>query len=206
LKSGILAKTVLKSNLKETNLHSFFKRSFSNITIMRHAESIWNSPKIRIQGQHPHINLSEAGRRSVQPTLAHLKKPTVLVVSDLVRTHQTAEAWFGVPFDDKFWQIWMKCPDRFEGFPNGENLAAVADRTLNCIASLCIRYADTNERVCVITHGVVMRVLKCFLAQQELKNIWSHQVTNLEQINLTHEQIKQFEALHQAHFKPPLYG
>ncbi len=41
-----------------------------------------------------------------------------------------------------------------------------------------------------------MRVLKCFLADQDLTHLWSHQVTNLEQICLSEAQIFKFQQFH----------
>lgn len=221
------------------NMYKLFsKRTFSSITIVRHAESKGNELSL-VQGNSPDeiFALSEAGRLSVQPILMHVPKPTVLVVSGLLRTIQTAEAWFGMPFKqipiktriersieeinagkyhlkninslkkDPLWQQWIKTPLDFPGFPDGENLTEFADRVLKGIASLCAEYGDSKHRVCVISHGVAMRVLKCFLAGQSLEHLWSHKVENLERIDLTAEQIKQFQAYlssqtHTHHTKP----
>lgn len=196
---------------------------------MRHAETMWNQPPIRVQGScpDPSISLSSGGLLSVPTTLANVKKPTVLVTSSLRRSQQTAEAWFGLPFlkipvlkriepdikeinagiyegkyiealkDDPMWQRWMQSPHTFEGFPEGECLQEVADRSLKCFASLCAEYGDSNHRVCVITHGVVMRILKCYLRGQEFEHLWSHPVANLERITLTDSQVQDFQLMHE---------
>ena len=204
----------------------FVKRNFGNFTIMRHAETKWNLLR-KVQGclKDPSITLSEAGRLSVQPTLMGISKPTVLVTSDLLRSQQTAEAWFGVSFDqipvetriepaiteinagqyegkyidslkeDPLWNLWMKDPVNFPGFPDGENLHEFSARVLGGMANLCEEYGGTQHDVCIITHGVTMRVIKCFLAGQSYRDLWSHQVINLERIELTQQQIQLFQAL-----------
>lgn len=207
----------------------FSKRAFSSITIRRHGESVWNKLR-KVQGcsKDLSITLTAEGRLAIQSQLMTVPKPTVLITSDLLRAQQTAEAWFGVPFnqiplptkvmpaiseinagiyegkdidslkDDPLWQLWMTNPLAFPGFPGGENLTDFADRVKKGIASICAEYGDSKHHVCVISHGVVMRVLRCFLAGQSLEHIWSHQVANLEQIDLTQEQIKEFQAWHKA--------
>jgi broad specificity phosphatase PhoE len=70
-----------------------------HITLMRHAQSTWNAPRIRVQGQlkDKSICLSEEGRLSVQAKLISETKPDVLISSSLLRCIQTIEAWFGMP-------------------------------------------------------------------------------------------------------------
>ncbi|MGV3739836.1 MAG: histidine phosphatase family protein [Gammaproteobacteria bacterium] len=218
-------------------LKLFSKRTFSSISFMRHAKSAGNESGI-VQGSSPNpkFGLSKAGRLSVQPALAHIPKPTILVVSGLPRTIQTAEAWFGLPFaqipiqtrierdfleinageyeekfiadikEDTLWKQWMsRDPLKFPGFPGGENLSIFADRIVKAGANLCAEYGDSKHRVCVITHGVAMRVLKCFLAGQGFDHIWSHKVENLERIDLTAAQIKKFQAHHEEFIQPNLH-
>ena len=162
----------------------------------------------------------------MRPTLAALPKPHTLIVSPLIRCKQTAEAWFDTSFEqipittkqepklleihagiyegrnidelknDPLWKIWMNDPASFPGFPEGEKLEDFSHRVLHGAAKLCMEHEDLNHRVCVITHGVVMRVLKCFIADQGLEHLWTHQVTNLEQIHLSEEQIMKFRAFH----------
>jgi broad specificity phosphatase PhoE len=71
------------------------------ITIMRHGETTWNSPRKRIQGQSPNpdIVLSPDSIDGTQKTLSILKRPDVLICSPLKRCLQTAELWWGCPFD-----------------------------------------------------------------------------------------------------------
>ena len=204
---------------------NFFFKS-SRLVFLRHGESEWNVKKI-VQGcsPDPSITLSAAGRESVQPTLATLPKPQLLISSPLLRCKQTAEAWFGVPFEqipiptkvnpamaeinagiyeglyldelknDLVWQQWMSNPASFE-FPGGEKLTEFSDRVLRGAGAICAEHGNSKQITYVITHGVVMRVLKCFLADQDLAYLWSHQVTNLEQICLSDAQIMKFQQFH----------
>ncbi|PJD93959.1 MAG: phosphoglycerate mutase [Legionella sp.] len=205
---------------------SIFK--MPRIVFIRHAESVWNvSGQVQGSLSHPCITLSEKGVASVQPMLAALPKPQVLITSPLIRCKQTAEAWFGVPFDriqiptkvepamaeikagtyeglyikdlkdDPLWRVWMKHPATFPGFPEGEDLHAFSHRILRGAGEICAAYPHPNQTVCVFTHGVVMRVLKCFLANQDISQLWAHKVDNLEQIPLSEEQILKFQHFHQ---------
>lgn len=199
----------------------FFNLSRS-ITIMRHSESLWNvSGRVQGRSGDPSITLSSTGRLAAQSLL--MPKPHVLVSSPLLRCKQTAEAWFDTPFDkltiqtqvspnlleihagiyegrlikelqnDPLWRHWMDDPATFPGFPGGETLPEFQSRVLRGFGEVCVEHGDANKHVCVITHGVVMRVLKCFLANQNLAHLWTHQATNLERIQLSHEQIIKFQ-------------
>ena len=95
--------------------------------------------------------------------------------------------------NDPLWQIWMKDPMAFPGFPGGETLVEFQSRVLQGLGRICTEHGGANQQVLVITHGVVMRVLKCFLADQNLEHLWKHQVSNLEQIHFTQAQIIQFQ-------------
>jgi broad specificity phosphatase PhoE len=98
--------------------------------------------------------------------------------------------------NDLVWQQWMSNPASFE-FPGGEKLTEFSDRVLRGAGAICAEHGNSKQITYVITHGVVMRVLKCFLADQDLTHLWSHQVTNLEQICLSDAQIMKFQQFHQ---------
>jgi broad specificity phosphatase PhoE len=190
----------------------------SSITVIRHAESTWNVPLIRIQGQSKDksICLSEAGRLSVKTgLLASIPKPDILITSPLLRCIQTAEEWFAVPFeripiktvikddlmeinagqyegrwldelkDDLLWNQWLQQPHLFSGFPNGETLNQFASRLLHCFIDICNEYDHSSKNICIITHGIVMRVLKCYIENQDPTSLWEYNVANLEQIKLS---------------------
>lgn len=200
----------------------------SSITVIRHAESTWNVPRIRIQGQSKDNNicLSQAGRRSVKTDLlASIPKPDILITSPLLRCIQTAEEWFCVPFDripiktvikdnlmeinageyegrwldelndDLLWKQWMQQPYLFPGFPNGETLEQFTSRLLDCFAEICKEYEHVNKNICIITHGIAMRVLMCCLTNQDPTFLWKFNVSNLEKIQLSGvdiEKLKRF--------------
>lgn len=202
------------------NFHTASKKT-STITIMRHAESVWNANRRRVQGAstNPEIVLSENGRQSVQSTLKHITKPDLLITSPLLRCKQTAEAWFNCPFEnipvqkkvdaalreiragiyegrfideiarEKLWKDWLKNPLTFSGFPNGETPEEFQNRVLNAFSKIGSEHGDTAQQVCVITHGIVMRVLKCFLDNKDLSHLWNYDVTNLERIVLKNDQV-----------------
>ena len=195
------------------------------ITFIRHAESCWNAPRVRVQGRSPDpsITLTKAGRLSVKPTLATLSKPRILLSSPLPRCIQTAEAWFDLPFEripvqtkicpdlseihagiyegrwlnelknDPLWQQWISDPMTFPGFPEGETPTEFYERVLRATTAICAEYGNIKQPVYVITHGVFMRALKCLLADQDLRHLWTYQVTNLEQIYLSDAQILKFQ-------------
>ncbi|HSW94428.1 MAG TPA: histidine phosphatase family protein [Gammaproteobacteria bacterium] len=202
------------------NFHTPSKKT-SPITIMRHAESVWNANERRVQGAstNPEIVLSESGKLSIQSTLKNITKPDILITSPLLRCKQTAEVWFGCSFEnipvqkkvkpdleeihagiyeerfirelthDELWKAWLKNPLTFSGFPNGETSQAFQDRVLNAFSKICSEHGDRAEQVCVITHGIVMRVLKCYLDNKDLSHLWDYDVANLERIILTNDQV-----------------
>lgn len=203
------------------NFQSHSKKS-STITVMRHAESVWNANRKRVQGasRDPSIILSEKGRDSIRSTLKHLQKPDILISSPLLRCQQTAETWFDCSFDkipiqkkvdadlreiqagiyegrfvdelpdEELWSAWLKNPLTFSGFPQGETPKEFEERVLKAFSNICSEYGDTSQQICVISHGIVMRVLKCYLNNKDLSHLWDYDVINLERLTLTADQIK----------------
>lgn len=195
----------------------FFRHGESNWNLEKRVQGASLSEK---------IVLSPAGRLSVKSTLIHTPKPHVLITSPALRCKQTGEEWLSSAWDkkmiprrinedileiragkyeglliptlseDRLWQQWMTDPKGFVGFPGGENLTEFSHRVLRGVADICAEYGDSKLRVYVITHGVVMRVLKCVLLDQDLSHLWEHQVNNLEQIILSPEQIKKFPQIY----------
>lgn len=183
----------------------------------------------------PSIVLTDAGREAARASFAAMPKPDLIISSPLIRCQQTAEAGLGASFKnlpcrtrlcpdlmeihaghyegrllsdlkkDPFWQQWMQDPEAFPGFPEGENLSDFANRVLRGMSSICVEQGHTQQHICIITHGVAMRVIKCFIADQSLKNLWSFKVDNLEQISLSLEQILKFQAYYQNSQHDPLF-
>lgn len=208
----------------------FFIPKSPVITVMRHAESAWNAPRIRVQGasRDPAICLSENGKSSIRSLLWPLPKPQILICSPLLRCRQTAETWFDCDFkkipvptmiepdlreieagifegrytdelsDDPRWKAWLQNPLTFSGFPNGETPLQFQRRVLSAFARIASQFNHSPKTVCVITHGIVMRVLKCFLdGNKNLSYLWHYQVKNLERITLNKENINQLQtAMH----------
>lgn len=73
----------------------------SRIIIIRHAETVWNAPRKRIQGQSidPSITLSDKGIKETTIKFSGMKKPDILICSPLFRCKQTAEIITGETFN-----------------------------------------------------------------------------------------------------------
>ncbi len=73
----------------------------SKISILRHAETNYNWPRMRIQGSSTsnHIVVSEKGKQEAISKLSFIKFPDILFCSPLLRCKQTAEHWAGEKFD-----------------------------------------------------------------------------------------------------------
>lgn len=203
------------------------QRKTSSIVVMRHAETVYNAPRKRLQGQSPDrsITLSDKGRNDVRRHLSQIPLPDILITSPLLRAKQTAEVWAGksyfqmdckkyiniglsevdvgdleglyvdeLPHHPKLkeiWDAWKNNPQNFTGFPNGENLLQLQKRVLETLSLICNTYgSDPALDICIITHGGPLRILNCFLANNDLSHFWDgSEVTNLSRVELTEKQI-----------------
>ncbi|MCR9191129.1 MAG: histidine phosphatase family protein [Gammaproteobacteria bacterium] len=195
------------------------------LTFVRHAQSKWNlAGLVQGQDRDPTITLTDVGRASIPMLLSTLgPKPDLIISSPLKRCIETARIWRNSSFDpstpivlsealaeisagsyeglrladlknDLLWKKWMETPQDFPGFPKGESLVDFEQRVLAGVSNICVKN-DSLDHIYVFTHGVVMRVIKCFLAEQDLSHLWAHQVENLEQLTLTPDQIERFQKL-----------
>jgi broad specificity phosphatase PhoE len=190
---------------------------------MRHAETVWNAPRRRIQGQLPssEIILSERGRKETIDKMALVKIPDLLICSPLLRCKQTAEIWFGVGFEEiklskllmdelkeinvgslesqyvdelagknkEIWGSWKTNPLTFPGFPGGETPTVFHNRIMAAFSKICTDYLEKYQEIFIICHGGPMRVLRCFLENQDLSHFWDKDILPLERIELTDETI-----------------
>jgi len=156
----------------------------TEIILIRHGETEWNSQK-RMQG-HSNSNLSEVGRGQIQALGELLKNVSFdhIYSSDSLRTSQTAEAitqYSGhtLQFDQR---IREKNLGVFEGLTSteakerhpevyrlfktaganyvideGESTQQLLERALEFIEEIRLRHPQ--ERVVMVTHGGVVRVL-----------------------------------------------
>jgi broad specificity phosphatase PhoE len=87
--------------MQSTFISNFSKPRQPTITVMRHAETVYNAPRVRIQGSSPSsdIVLSDKGRAEVFAKLKAIKLPDVIILSPLLRCKQTAEAWADMDFE-----------------------------------------------------------------------------------------------------------
>ena len=156
----------------------------TEIILIRHGETEWNSQK-RMQG-HSNSNLSEVGRGQIQELGELMKNVSFdhIYSSDSLRTRQTAEAitqYSGhtLQFDQR---IREKNLGVFEGLTSteakerhpevyrlfktaganyvideGESTQQLLERALEFIEEIRLRHPQ--ERVVMVTHGGVVRVL-----------------------------------------------
>jgi probable phosphoglycerate mutase len=156
----------------------------TEIILIRHGETEWNSQK-RMQG-HSNSNLSEVGRGQIQALGELMKNVSFdhIYSSDSLRTSQTAEAitqYSGhtLQFDQR---IREKNLGVFEGLTSteakerhpeiyrlfktaganyvideGESTQQLLERALEFIEEIRLRHPQ--ERVVMVTHGGVVRVL-----------------------------------------------
>lgn len=158
------------------------KRSLT-LLLVRHGQSEWNAAR-RLQGQTPHVPLTEVGHAQAQEaarTLAGLR-PGVLISSDLVRATQTAEhcarstgltysttaalreqaygVLEGKPSDEaaRFVQWW----DPEWSAQGGESLNQLHQRVRSYLRELC---ADPPaDVVALVTHGDTIRAAQAVAA------------------------------------------
>lgn len=100
----------------------------------------------------------------------------------------------------EIWNAWKNDTNNFTGFPKGETLKDFQKRTLGAFSEICQTYGNESEKVIyVITHGGPIRILKCFLANQDLSYLWKgKEVSNLDQIELTSDQIAKLQNYHSS--------
>ena len=89
-------------NSEDENFIALIEIFNIKLAIIRHGETIYNTPRKRIQGQSPNqsIILSERGRKEIKKALAHEEKPDVIICSPLLRCKQTVEEWFEMRFEE----------------------------------------------------------------------------------------------------------
>ncbi|WP_372647976.1 histidine phosphatase family protein [Draconibacterium sp.] len=156
----------------------------TEITIIRHGETVWNRQK-RIQGQR-NSKLSENGITQAQLVAKALAKREfdVLVSSDLERAVETAniinkqlvlpheynanlrERLFGIFEGKNFAEIEEKYPEEFRRFkerdagfvvPGGESIEQMYKRVTSEIEAISRKYKD--QKVLIVSHGLVLEMM-----------------------------------------------
>lgn len=207
----------------------------TQILVLRHAQTTWNAPKKRVQGQSSSadIRVSEQGAQQARPKLANLPKPSILILSPLLRCQQTVELWFETPltqipcdiiYDDglkeihmgqleglyveeilqnpqyqPIWHVWKNDPQNFSGFPQGETLPDFQARVLASFAKICQCYNESNLPIAIVTHVGPMRMLKCFVNQQKLTQLWDYDFAPADSFYLSPDDIACLQTITSKH-------
>jgi broad specificity phosphatase PhoE len=158
------------------------------LLLVRHGQSEWNAAGL-MQGQTPHVPLTELGHRQAAQAAAELAAldrdgagPGVLLSSDLLRAVQTAEhcaAATGLPVHTsaalreqgygvlegrpsrELWDV-VDWTDPHWSAEGGESLAQLHDRVAGLITQL--RTAPPAEVVALVTHGDTIRAAQAVVA------------------------------------------
>lgn len=172
----------------------------TEITIIRHGETIWNAEK-RIQG-HQNSQLNENGITQAELVAEALTKREfdVLISSDLGRAAQTAqiinaklqlpleynsrlrERSFGKVEGMNFAEMKARYPDEFNrykardpkfAFPGGESLEQLFNRVTSEIEAIARKFQ--NQKVLLIAHGLVLEMMmyKTFKIKLEDQRVFS---------------------------------
>ncbi len=168
------------------------------IFLLRHAETAWNRER-RHQGRID-VALSETGRIQAEAAARELKEQSIKAIysSPLQRARDTAaliaaphglevetdEAfqelsfgrWEGLTIDEartrdtELYTTWLETPHLVSP-PGGETLDQARDRVLEGLMRL--RVAHDDETVCLVTHGIPVRILILEALGLGLDRIWS---------------------------------
>jgi broad specificity phosphatase PhoE len=178
------------------------------ITFMRHAETDWNCAPKRFQGRID-VGISKKGLEEAKLFGKQLTPPSHIISSPALRCRETLAALFpeqelNISFDERLWEmdmgifaglsvdevknqypqewkLWSENPDKVD-FGGGtlEKLLTDAKSALKDIVNIAvIKDNDKNNNILVMTHGGVIRVLKCFAEMRPLKHFHTMEVGNL---------------------------
>jgi len=173
------------------------------LLLVRHAETDWNRER-RYQGWRDTL-LSETGRGQASALGQLLARERLAAVwsSPLARARETAQAiatpqalgvreapafkemrfgdWEGLTSAEvsarfpALYREWRDTP-HLVGVPGGETLAEVQNRVLLGLAEL--RAAHDGETICLVAHGISIRVLILEALGLGLDRVWSLEVSS----------------------------
>ncbi len=173
------------------------------LVLVRHAETDWNREG-RYQGWRD-TPLSSAGRVQAEAAGRLLAREPLVAVwsSPLQRARETAGAiaapqrlpvreeeafkemrfgqWEGLTRDEvsvrfpSLYRAWVETP-HLVSLPGGETLAEVRQRVLDGLEDL--REAHEGQRVCLVAHGVSIRILILEALGLGLDRLWSLQISS----------------------------
>jgi broad specificity phosphatase PhoE len=169
----------------------------TEIILARHGETEWNVAEM-FRGRAD-IELNETGRQQAELLAEHLSEPKIEAVysSPLKRALDTAEAiarrhqlkvetspglidcdfgqWQSLPLKEvkdrykELYRQWAESPHLVK-IPGGESLDGVRERALKVVNEIVARH---QERVVLVSHRVVNKVLICALLGLDNSHFWN---------------------------------
>ena len=177
----------------------------TTLIFVRHGETSWSRTKEHTIRGRIDISLNENGKRQATAVGESLKNEKIYCVysSPLERSFKTAEAiarhhglpvtthqdfidldfgdWQGKLHEDLernypgLYAQWINSPETVE-FPHGETLGTVRERIETAISELVVKHR--NETICIVSHGVVLRIVLCYLHNQSIDKYWNYHMDN----------------------------
>jgi broad specificity phosphatase PhoE len=169
----------------------------TEIILARHGETEWNVEEV-FRGRID-VELNPRGRRQAELLADHLSELKIEAVysSPLKRALDTAEAiarrhqlkveaspglidgdfgqWQGLPLNEvrekykELYRQWAESPHRVK-IPGGESLDGVRERALKVVNGIIAKH---RERVVLVSHRVVNKVLICALLGLDNSHFWN---------------------------------
>lgn len=172
---------------------------------MRHGETAWSKGNKHTVRGRIDLPLNKIGEQQAAAVAEHLSGESVSTVysSPLTRAVKTADeiaknhgikeikhpgfidldfgAWQGRLHKDlveefpRLYSKWMVNPEKMV-FPHGETLQTVYDRVAIAITDIIKNHK--NETIVIVSHGVVLRLVLCFIKQVGIKKFWDFDLDN----------------------------
>lgn len=182
------------NNFKNSNIKTFYsndisltetgkKEAYETLRQYRKPDILILSPRLRcIQTAEAWFNKDFSKIESSKILMDNLKE---IDAGKLEAMHENEiEKKF-----KKLWYLWKNEPQNFPGYPKGESLIDMQTRVFKTFSKITNDYGNLDLNVSVITHGVPMRILKCFLEDKPLSELWKYNIYNLFKFDLDKEEI-----------------
>lgn len=171
----------------------------TELILVRHGQTDWTKDN-RIQGTLD-IPLNKEGEREPVEMAKNLNMDIdVIYTSQLSRAHKTADIlvdvkklkikpkrlkelneinqgiWQGLLVDEVRGKRYKKIYSRWESQPmsvkppQGESLAEAHDRVIPALQKIVRKHPD--KKICLVTHKVVIALIKSYYLQLDINNIW----------------------------------
>ena len=183
----------------------------TKLIIARNGATDWNKIN-RVQGSVD-VPLNTEGRAEAERIASELNrfKLDVIYSSCLSRSYETAEiiarkrdlrikrlkelnelnqgVWQGLRVEEikkrykKQYGLWRSSPFSTKP-PQGESIKEAYDRVVNAVQKIVDRYK--NEIVCIVTHEIVISLIKCHFTSQDINKMWDiiPTIASWEKINV----------------------